>query len=305
MKKDIKIKVEISKRFFCFYALLNILGYDPEISPVNPLRRKVRIFLKSNLSKSEDSLINIKNLIKRLDINKEFWFPLRNWILCHDQPPLFKELSSYWKNFLTAQAGEVFYRELKRFWKIGQLASLWKVVKNDYLKIKKQCYSNAKIAVKNSLSYLRLKNKEINFKKFIVIPNFLDEYNRGIGPKIDDTAYAILGPSKNDDAFPIQRIQHEFLHSLVNPITQKSLGNRVSKSKLSFIRESLIHAMVLRMNKSNQQYYQKKLKQLKKSKYKDIERIVGFLEGYEDQQDNFKTFLAKIKKDNDLTHCLF
>ena len=293
MKKDIKIKVEISKRFFCFYALLNILGYDPEISPVNPLRRKVRIFLKSNLSKSEDSLINIKNLIKRLDINKEFWFPLRNWILCHDQPPLFKELSPYWKNFLSTQIGEKFSRELKHFWKINRLASLWKIVKNDYLKIKKQCYFNAKIATKNSLSYLRLKNKEIDFKKFIVIPNFLDEYNRGIGPKINDTAYAILGPSKSNDVFPMQRIQHEFLHSLLNPITRKLLGNRVSKSKLSFIRESLIHAMVLRTNKSNQQYYQKKLKQLKKSKFKNIETTIDFLKNYEAQQKDFKTFLAK------------
>lgn len=289
MKKDIKIKVEISKRFFCFYALLNALGYDPEIFPVNPLRQKVRIVLKNALSESKNDLINIKKLIKRPDISKEFWFPLRNWVLCHDQPPLFKELSPYWKNFLDTQIGEEFNRGLKYFWKIGQLASLWKVVKNDYLKIKKQCYSNARIAVKNSLSYLRLKNKEINFKKFIIIPNFLDEYNRGIGPKIDDTAYAILGPSKNNDAFPIQRIQHEFLHSLINPITQKSLGNRVSKSKLSFIRESLIHAMVLRMNKSDQQYYQKKLKQLKKAKFKNIETTIDFLKNYEDQQKDFKT----------------
>lgn len=293
MKKDIKIKVEISKRVFCFYALLNVLGYDPEILPVNPLRRKVRIFLKRALTKSKNDLINIKKLTKQPNIRKEFWFPLRNWILCHDQPPLFKELSPYWKNFLTAQAGEEFDRELKRFWKTDKLVSLWKIVKNDYLKIKKRCYFNARIAVKNSLNYLRLKNKEINFKKFIVIPNFLDEYNRGIGPKINDTAYAILGPSKNDDAFPIQRIQHEFLHSLVNPITQKSLGNWVSKTKLSFIRESLIHAIVLRTNKSDQRYYQKRLNRLKKSKFKDIETTIGFLKNYETQQKDFKTFLAK------------
>lgn len=293
MKKNIKIKVEISKRILCFYALLNVLGYDPEISPVNPLRRKVRIFLKRALTKSNENLNDIKRLIKQPNIKKEFWFPLRNWILCHGQPPSFKELSPYWKNFLSTQIGQEFGRELKRFWKTGQLASLWKVVKNDYLKIKKRCYSNAKIAVKNSLSYLRLENKEINFKKFIVIPNFLDEYNRGIGPKIDDTAYAILGPSKGNNMFPTQRIQHEFLHSLINPITQKSLGSRVSKSKLSFIRETLIHAIVLDINKSNRQYCQKKLKLLKKSKYKNIEKVVDFLERYKDQQDDFKTFFTK------------
>lgn len=292
-KKSLQIKIEISKRIFCFYALLNILGYNPEIRPVNPVRRKVRAFLKNIIIKSKSDLTGLKELMNRPNISKEFWFPLRTWILCHSQPPLFKELSPYWKNVFNDQIGEAFGRELKNFWKIGKLGSLWGTIKNDYLKIRKQCFSNAEIAVKNSLSYLRFEDEELNFKKFIVIPNFLDEYNRGIGPKINDTAYAILGPSKNKDIFPIQRIQHEFLHSLINPITQKVLGNRVPKSELSFIRESLIHAMVLRMNKFDRKYYQKKIKRLKKSKSKDIEEIIAFLKRYEMQQKDFTTFFLR------------
>lgn len=292
-----RIKVEINKRFFCFYALLNVLGYNPEILPVNPLRRGVRIFLKHILTQSKDDLANIKKLIKQPNLSKEFWFPLRNWVICHGQPPLFKELSPYWKNFLSTQVGKEFGRELKHFWKIGQLASLWKIVKNDYLKIRKQCYFNAKIAVKKSLSYLRLGNKEINFKKFIVIPNFLDEYNRGIGPKIDGTAYAILGPSQETDVFPIQRIQHEFLHSLINPLTQKVLNDKVTKPELSLIRESLIQAIILHLNQPNQRYYRKKIKSLEKSKFKNIETTIKFLENYENQKENFKTFFTqKYKK---------
>jgi len=292
-KKPIQIKIEISKRIFCFYALLNVLGYNPEIFPVNPLRKGVRILLKNTLIKSKYSSTVIKNLIKQPDISKEFWFPLRNWVLCHDQPPTFKELSPYWKNFLDTQTGKEFDQELKRFWKIGQLDYIWKIVKNDYLKIKKQCHYNAKIAVKSSLDYLCIKNKEIDFKKFIVIPNLLDEYNRGIGPKINDTTYAILGPSKGNDMFPIQRIEHEFLHSLINPITKEVFNNKIPKSQLSLIRETLIHSMVLHINKSNRQYYQKKLKRLKKSRYKDIEKVIVFLEKYKNQQDNFKNFLVK------------
>jgi len=293
IKKPFQIKVEISKRIFCFYALLNVLGYNPEIRPVNPVRRKVRAFLKNIIIKSKSDLTCLKELINQPNISKEFWFPLRTWILCHSQPPLFKELSSYWKNFIDDQIGEVFGRELKNFWRIGKLDSLWGTIENDYLKIRRQCFSNAEIAVKNSLSYLRFEDKELNFKKFIVIPNFLDEYNRGIGPKINDAAYAILGPSKGKNIFPIQRIQHEFLHSLINPITQKMLDNRVLKPELSFIRESLIHAMVLRINKSNRKYYQKKIKILKKSKFKDIEKIIAFLKRYEIQQKNFTTFFLR------------
>ncbi len=292
-KKSLQIKIEISKRIFCFYALLNVLGYNPEIRPVNPVRRKVRAFLKNIIIKSKSDLTGLKELINQPNISKEFWFPLRTWTLCHSQPPFFKELSSYWKNFIDDQMGEVFGRELKNFWKISKLGSLWGTVKNDYLKIRKQCFSNAEIAVKNSLSYLRFKDKELNFKKFIIIPNFLDEYNRGIAPKINDTAYTILGPSKDKNIFPIQRIQHEFLHSLINPITQKVLGNRVLKPELSFIRESLIHAMVLRINKLNRKYYQKKIKMLKKSKFKDIEKTIAFLKRYEAQQKDFATFFLR------------
>lgn len=292
IKEILQIKIEISKRIFCFYALLNVSGYNPKIYPVHPVRRKARIFLKRILAESKNDLDNFKKLMNRPDISKEFWFPLRNWILCHEQPPLFKESLPYWKNFLDVQIGEEFNQKIKNFWKTGRLSYLWGIVKNDYLKINKRCFYNAEIAVKNSLKYLRLENKKLDFKKFIVIPNFLDEYNRGIGPKINDAAYAILGPSRGIDAFPMKRIQHEFLHSLINPITQKVLGNRVSKPELSSIRELLIQAIILRINKYNVKYYQKKLKRLRESKFK-IDKVIDFLENYEMQRENFETFLSK------------
>jgi len=292
-KNIIRVQIEISKRIFCFYALLNALGYDPESFPVNPVRQKVRDFLKHTLAESETELIGIKNLIKELNIGKEYYFPLRTWVLCHGEPPALKELTPYWKNFLDAKTGEQFCQELKYFYKIGKIETIWKTVKNNYQKIEKQCYATARGAVETSLDYLRFKNKEISFKKFIFIPNFLEEYNRGIGPKINDTAYAILGPSNAGDVFPIQRIEHEFLHSLINPMTKELLSDQIPWSQLSYIRESLIRAIVLRLNKSNKNYYQKKLKRLKESEYKDIDKTIEFLERYEKQQEDFKGFFSK------------
>lgn len=293
--KKLQIKIEASKRFFCFYALLNVLGYNPETLPAHPIRRKTRIFLKRALAGSENDLSDIKKMIERPDIGKEFWFPLRNWVLCHGEPPLFRESSPYWNNFLDAPTGEKFGRELKYLWKAGRLASLWATVKIAYSKAGGKCLRNTRTAVKTSLEYLHFENKKLDFEKFVVIPNFLDEYNRGIGPKIGGTAYAILGPSKGADAFPLQRIQHEFLHSLVNPITLEILGSRISKPELSSVRELLIQAMVLRLNSSDAEYYRKKMERLKNSGFKDIDKAIDFLKNYERQKDNFEAFLSRNK----------
>jgi len=292
-KNTIQVKIEISKRIFCFYALLNALGYDPESFSVNPVRQKVRDFLKHTLAKSETELVGIKNLIKEPNISKEYYFPLRTWVLCHGEPPTLKELTPYWKKFLDAKTGKQFCQWLNCFYKIGQVEIIWKTTRNDYQKIEKQCYAAAKGAVDMSLDYFRFKNKEIGFKEFIIIPNFLEEYGRGIGPKINDTAYAILGPSNTEDIFPIQRIEHEFLHSLINPITKEVFDDQIPWSQLSHIRESLIRAIVLRLNKSNKNYYQKKLERLKESEYKDIDKTIEFLERYEKQQKDFKAFFVQ------------
>ncbi|MBD3282243.1 MAG: hypothetical protein GF387_01390, partial [Candidatus Portnoybacteria bacterium] len=284
MNKTIKIKVETSKRIFCFYALLNFLGYDPEILPTNTVRKKARLFLKESLADHKEKFNKVKNLIEKKEASKEFWFPLRTWILCHGQPPEFKEVSPYWKNFMNIELGGFFEKEIKEFWKVSQLPHLWKTLRVNYAKVKEDCYYNAKKSVEGSLNYLKI--KDFNFNKFVVIPNFLEEYNRGIGPKIDNVAYAILGPSK-EGGFPIQRIEHEFLHSIINPITKDLLHNQVSKKELSIIREGLIHAIVLRLNKSNKKYYGRREKKLKESgNYK----FVVFLKKYEEQKNSFKDF---------------
>jgi len=293
-RKNIKIKIELSKRIFCFYALLNFLDYNPEASSIHPMRKKVRIFLKHTIPGKDFK--DSKEIIKQEDLRKEFWFPLRTWILCHGQPPNFIEKSCYWKKFLDIQTGKEFCQQLKSFWKL--VFPLWKIIRRDYSKIIQKCLSNAKIAVESSLSYLRLEKTDI--KEFIVIPNFLEEYDRGIGPKIGKSAYALLGPSIGNDPFPVRRIQHEFLHSIINPMTHDVLGNIVKKGELSLIREYLIHAIILRSHRFNKLYYKNKITTLKKLKFKNIEKVLVILKDYELSQKNFREFVRnnkiKIKK---------
>ena len=92
-----KIKIEISKRIFLFYVMLNAIGYNQKIRPIHLIRKKIRNFLKK-LSKKND-FGHTQKILNYQNLNKEFWFPFRTWILCHKQPPNFKEIFNLEKIF--------------------------------------------------------------------------------------------------------------------------------------------------------------------------------------------------------------
>lgn len=237
LMKEIKIEIEISERVFCFYALLNASGYNPE-KEVHPIREKIRSLLKPFSSQT----------INNPELQKEYWFPLRTWVLCHDQPPLFQERHNQWKKFLEEETTKKFKQEMILFWE-EQGSSLWNEVKDDYSKLSQDCLQTSQQAVDNALEYLKI---DPGIDKFIVIPNFLEEKYRGIGPRIDRTAYALMG-------YPLSlpRIQHEFLHSVINPLINEN-------------REEMVVAIARRLNKKEEH---------------------PLLLEYEKQDKDFKTFL--------------
>ena len=189
-----------------------------------------------------------------------------------------------------------FKTECLNFWNKGGVKLFWEQIKKEYFQINNIVLAEAKSAIKLMKAYLRLSNQNINIHQFIVIPNFLDEYHRGIGPVINKTAYAILGPSSDDkNPFPIQRIMHEFLHAIINPLTKKIFENEITKQELSIIREYLIHAIVLRLNKTDKKYYYKKMKLLERQYFKNIKKVILILEKYETQKENFDDFLSNNK----------
>ena len=289
----LKKTVEISKRFFCFYALLNIAGYKPERLKINPVRTKTLSFLNKNIS--PDDIEKIKKVINKKGVEKETWFPYRTYILCHGDPPKFTEKSSFWKEKIDNHSAKEFEREIKIFWKKYKINNLWLSVKKYYKNVDKKCALNTTKAINISLKYLKIAENKLSFKEFIVIPNFLEEYNRAVGPKIDKTAYAILGPSEKGFAFPLQRIQHEFLHSIINPLIAEIYKDKIDSKKLSQLREGFVHGIVLKTNKENMKYYANKLKKLQGMNY-NIDKIILFLKKLEQSNKDFKGFLEENQK---------
>lgn len=153
-----KIRIEISKRIFLFYLILNAIGYNPKIYPVHPLRKKTRDFLK-NISRKKAGFEKIRKILNDENLKKEFWFPFRTWILCHSQPPNFKEENSIWKKNLKNEISEEFKNECLNLWNKGGIKSFWKQISKEYYKIRNICLIESKSAVKHSMSYLRLSKK--------------------------------------------------------------------------------------------------------------------------------------------------
>ncbi len=291
MKKSsrIKIEVEISKRFFCLYALLNLIGYDPEREEVNVIRKRTRKYLE----KHREELADFKKIVEDNNLGREYYFPLRTWVLYHGQPPQFNQINSSWKECIKSEMGKLLENKLKYLWEKTALGKYWNKINGYYIQKRAKIIKNANIAVKKSITYLRINNVGIN--KFVVIPNYLEEYHRGLGPKVEKTSYAMLGPQFIGEPFPVQTIQHEFLHSIINPLTKTIFFNEITGKELSKMREYIIRAILLRSNREDRLYYTTRTKRLEKIGFPKIRKIIVWLEEFEKDKIDFSQYLKKNK----------
>lgn len=290
----IPIEVELSKRIFCFYTFLNAGGYEPERSEIHPIRKRALLFTQEQLPR--EFVEAAREFLAKPETAREYWFSYRTWTLCHGEPPQFEERAVRWKNFLSDQAGEDLKSFLVKLWMDYGTAELWEQEKNEYERAKPLCDRNAREAVCVSLDYLRLNEQESPFAQFIVIPNFLDEYHRGVGPLIENTTYALLGPSPDpNDPFPEERIQHEFLHSIVNTKVGEIFSGATSGKK-SKLREMLVHGIVLRTHRSGEDYLHRKREHLL-AHGMTIDPLLAMLEQYENSEETFADFLARESKE--------
>ncbi len=272
---EIKVKAVADKRIFCLYAALNATVYDKEnAEAMHSLRLKVRDYLNSR-----DLLLGeLKQLFAKYP--EEFYYRFRHWILSHGNPPEFKEINNFWKcNSLRDL--DRFKELLRDFWNQSQIEKLWQEFSIEYKSAIKEAQKNGEIAVKQVTDYLNIEN--LNIEKLIIIPNLLDSYNIGLGPTVNKTAYAILGPSQN--GFSVPRIEHELLHSIINPLTED-----FNKQKRSKLREYIIRAIVLRLNKDNQRYYKESKQKLIDKEYIYIDDFLNNLEIFEKSKQPFNKY---------------
>lgn len=273
----IKVKAMADKRIFCLYAALNATVYHRENKKkMHPVRLRVREYLAGK----DLNLDGLKQLFEKYP--QEFYYRFRDWALSHSIPPSFREINRFWRRNNPKDV-KGFTDLMRKFWTHYRMAQLWKEVSPQYERAVKEAQKNGHTALKRTVSYLQM--NDLGFDEVIIIPNLLESYNTGFGPKVSRSAYVILGPSQN--GFSVTRIQHEILHSVINPLTEPI----PDKKKRSYLRECVIRAMVLRMNRENNVYYRSALAGHIRQNYEGIRKWLEELARFETSEESFECYL--------------
>lgn len=237
------------RRLFAVMAFLNAVGFDDEAKGMQmaPLRVKVRQMVAANLQNRPDKLAQWKRQYGRA-----------NFIICQNYavrltpdypfrpafPIPFKKLGK-------------FHETLNDFWRTANLDTVWEAMKPGYLaELDRYPPERMRSAVDSLWAYLRMSRSDS--WTFAIIPNPLSRNMTALAAHPGAYYYIVVGPGVrpgfND---------HEYLHSIVDPIVKARLGPQERKLRAyfkashgrtryygtvaSFTGECLIHALSPRL----------------------------------------------------------
>lgn len=205
--------VRVDERMFTLFAALNMAGYDRENfgADYHPARQLVRERLAGKTFSGQSRL---RQELKFVDA-----YNFVVWALHYGGPPEFTRQETWAANGMPAfffygldQVLRDFYREL-------DITSLWQEVKPLYELEAARYQQAAGPAIRAALAYIRM--EQVLIRQVIAIPNLLDAHWSGFGPQVGDTAYVVVGPTREEP--DVGLIQHEALHSLVGPLVEANL----------------------------------------------------------------------------------
>ncbi len=206
------VTLQSDERLFTIMAALNAAGYNDENNPdgMHPVRQAVRAALASKHIPSVDLLRIYFQAHQSMYVT---------WALQRNNPPDFTRQADGW--WVTGMPPLLFFsldNTLRDFYREADIATLWKKYKPEYDAEVQRYQSCATPSVQAVLDYLRVKNPPTD--QVVVLPNLLDAYWRGYGPRIGDRSYVILGPSDQPN---IGLIQHEAMHPIINPMIDANI----------------------------------------------------------------------------------
>ena len=148
----------------------------------------------------------------------------------------------------------------------------------------------------------------------VVLPNLLDAYWRGYGPRVGNISYVVMGPSEEPN---LGLIQHEALHPIINLAVEANLGairpaqaerlfgasrSRVSSSYSvweTILDESIIRAVSVRLLPSSDRASY--LERQQQHGFVLVPYLAGRLEKFEESDENLTDFVpALLSSLNDL-----
>ena len=112
-----------------------------------------------------------------------------------------------------------FDRALAAFYREADIAGLWQAQRPAYDAEIARYRDLVTPAVAEVFAYLKITQPPT--EGVVVLPNLLDAYWRGYGPRVGNLSYVVIGPAVEPN---IGLIQHEAMHSILNPLVDAHLA---------------------------------------------------------------------------------
>ncbi len=293
------VTLQSDERLFTLMAALNAAGYDDENNPkgMHPVRQAVRARLAAM------NLPSVARLRLQFRVHQSLYV---TWLLQRGNPPAFNRLATGW--WVQTAPPLLFWgldSALRDLYREADIADLWQEFKPQYDAECARYQALATPAVEQLLAYLRVDDPPT--ARVVVLPNLLDAYWRGYGPRIGDTSFVVMGPAEEPN---IGLIQHEAMHPIVNPLVDASLSAidpkqterlyallrpRVPDSYASWdgiLQESVIRAVEVRLIAPDQR--ERQIKQEEEQGFLLVRPLAARMEGYEKSQLPFAEYLPTL-----------
>lgn len=206
------VTVRADERLFTIMAALNATGYDDENNPagMHPVRVAVRKELAARSIPSRDRL-----RVQLLAHPSKYV----QWVLCRSEfPGLERAVEGWWIEGVPPLLFWGLDGALREFYVQGDIAALWQQHRSAYAAEAARYEAQAGPAVRQVLDYMRVQNPPTDH--VVVLPNLLDAYWRGYGPRVGNISYVVVGPADRPN---LGEVQHEAMHPILNPLVDANL----------------------------------------------------------------------------------
>lgn len=231
-----KIDYVYDERVFTLYAFMNLTGFDAESSQDG--YSEVRELVRADLEAMDIELYDNDYYTTRNVDDSDYG------VINVGLPPYFNYLDNYRMSGI-----EDLNIRLKEFYEKADIHILYEKYRPYYEEELEKYKTLIQEPIIEVLEYIQVEN---TFDNIYIQVNLLNSHwtGSGLGGKDEVLGFGITtGPSKSPN---IHNILHEFMHGIVNPITDKNknkinstFGKLGEENTLRFVNESLVQAVAL------------------------------------------------------------
>jgi hypothetical protein len=203
-----------------------------------------------------------------------------------------------------------FAEALERFYQEGELRRIWDRHLPEHEKEARRLRKRAVKVLDPVFQFVR-EPAAGGSLRVVVIPNLLQRPGSGYGVLLDGVAYLVVGKGVKDAT-----LQHEFLHTVVNPLTRSHIAavyrakalHPLARARAPFyyrswktlVNETLVRTIVVMLRHRSPGKRRKEAEKLAREGYVLAPYFLEKLESYEANDTDFATFFPRLFDPQDL-----